>query len=69
MRKLKAAPFEKIHNAVAASTFHEVVRIWLANVLDHTDIARKNQNISTVGVLNVEVSKFKMNVGRYCNFH
>jgi hypothetical protein len=60
MRELKRATFKEICIAIATSTFHEVVRIWLANVSGHADVATQEQNISTICVLNVQVTKFKM---------
>jgi hypothetical protein len=60
MRKLETATFEEVCDAIATSTFHEVVRIWLAKVGSNTDIATENQHICIVCVNNVDVTKFKM---------
>jgi hypothetical protein len=60
MRELKTTTFEEICIAIAARTFHEIVRIWPANVGGNKNIAAENQNISAVCVLNVQITKFKV---------
>jgi hypothetical protein len=60
MRELKTTTLEKIRIAIATSTFHEIVRVWFANVSGNKNIAAENQHISTVCVLNVQITKFKM---------
>jgi hypothetical protein len=49
MRKLKTATFQKISETDTQFTFR------LENFLSDHDIAAKNQHISIIGILNVDV--------------
>jgi hypothetical protein len=60
MGELKTTTLEKISDSIAASSFYDIIGIGLADISSHTDISREDENICPFGVLDVQISKFKM---------
>ena len=69
VREPIAGSGKEIHDALAASTFKQVVSVGTANISGHADVTAEDQHIRIVGVFDMEISEFEMEITGHIQFH